>query len=224
MVAARLHRNLLGNRHRPADARRSPPAGRRCSPSASFDPRARAGSCSTFVEAVIGLGLVSLMISYLPTIYGAFSRREALVGMLEVRAGLPPSTGRAADPVHPDRLAEIASTRNLRAVGDVVRRDRGEPHQPAVAGVLPLATPRAQLDHRRRLRARHRGDRGVDARPAAQRALRRHDPQRLLRAAPDRRLLQHPVRPRPDADDPISVTPARVRPAVRRAAAASMSR
>ena len=45
-----------------------------------------------FVEAGIGLGLVSLMISYLPTIYGAFSRREALVGMLEVRAGLPPST------------------------------------------------------------------------------------------------------------------------------------
>lgn len=44
-----------------------------------------------FVEAAIGLGLVSLMISYLPTIYGAFSRREALVGMLEVRAGLPPS-------------------------------------------------------------------------------------------------------------------------------------
>jgi hypothetical protein len=45
-----------------------------------------------FVEAGIGLGLVSLMISYLPTIYGSFSRREALVGMLEVRAGLPPST------------------------------------------------------------------------------------------------------------------------------------
>jgi hypothetical protein len=44
-----------------------------------------------FVEAGIGLGIVGLMISYLPTIYGAFSRREALVGMLEVRAGLPPS-------------------------------------------------------------------------------------------------------------------------------------
>lgn len=41
-----------------------------------------------FVEAGIGLGIVSLMISYLPTIYGAFSRREVLVGMLEVRAGL----------------------------------------------------------------------------------------------------------------------------------------
>ena len=44
-----------------------------------------------FVEAGIGLGLISLMISYLPTIYAAFSRRETLVGMLEVRAGLPPS-------------------------------------------------------------------------------------------------------------------------------------
>jgi cytochrome b len=45
----------------------------------------------TFVEATIGLGLVSLMISYLPTMYSSFSRREQLVGMLEVRAGLPPS-------------------------------------------------------------------------------------------------------------------------------------
>ncbi|MCU1395129.1 MAG: hypothetical protein JWM34_3557 [Ilumatobacteraceae bacterium] len=45
----------------------------------------------SFAEAGIGLGLVSLMISYLPSIYANFSRREALVGMLEVRAGLPPS-------------------------------------------------------------------------------------------------------------------------------------
>jgi hypothetical protein len=45
----------------------------------------------SFVEAGVGLGLVSLMISYLPSIYSAFSRREALVGLLEVRAGLPPS-------------------------------------------------------------------------------------------------------------------------------------
>jgi len=45
----------------------------------------------TFVEAGMGLGLVSLMISYLPSIYAAFSRREMLVGLLEVRAGLPPS-------------------------------------------------------------------------------------------------------------------------------------
>ncbi len=57
-----------------------------------FDrPEGSARAVLAFAEAGIGLGLVSLMISYLPTIYGAFSRREALVGMLEVRAGLPPS-------------------------------------------------------------------------------------------------------------------------------------
>jgi hypothetical protein len=44
-----------------------------------------------FSEAVIGLVLVALLISYLPTIYSAFSRREALVTMLEVRAGSPPT-------------------------------------------------------------------------------------------------------------------------------------
>jgi hypothetical protein len=42
-------------------------------------------------EAVIGLILVALLIAYLPTMYAAFSRREAAVTMLEVRAGNPPS-------------------------------------------------------------------------------------------------------------------------------------
>jgi len=42
------------------------------------------------IEAALGLGLVALMISYLPTIYAAFQRREARVGGLQVRAGLPP--------------------------------------------------------------------------------------------------------------------------------------
>lgn len=45
----------------------------------------------TFTEAFIGLVLVALLISYLPTIYSAFSRREAAVTMLEIRAGIPPS-------------------------------------------------------------------------------------------------------------------------------------
>jgi hypothetical protein len=54
-------------------------------------PRGTPRVALEFAEAGIGLGLISLMISYLPTIYGAFSRRETLVGMLEVRAGLPPS-------------------------------------------------------------------------------------------------------------------------------------
>src|SRR5574341_242477 len=45
----------------------------------------------TFSEASIGLILVALLIAYLPTMYAAFSRREAAVNMLDVRAGSPPS-------------------------------------------------------------------------------------------------------------------------------------
>lgn len=45
----------------------------------------------TFIEATMGFGMVALLISYLPSMYAAFARREALVAMLEARAGLPPS-------------------------------------------------------------------------------------------------------------------------------------
>jgi hypothetical protein len=41
-------------------------------------------------EAAIGLTLLALLITYLPSLYAAFSRREAAVALLEVRAGSPP--------------------------------------------------------------------------------------------------------------------------------------
>jgi hypothetical protein len=44
-----------------------------------------------FTEAGWGLFLVALMITYLPSLYQAFSKREALVAILEVRAGKPPT-------------------------------------------------------------------------------------------------------------------------------------
>ena len=44
-----------------------------------------------FIEAAIGLILIALLIAYLPSIYAAFSRRETLVTLLDVRAGTPPS-------------------------------------------------------------------------------------------------------------------------------------
>jgi hypothetical protein len=46
---------------------------------------------ATFVEATVGLGLVALLIGFLPTIYQLFSRREVLVSQLAVRAGTPPT-------------------------------------------------------------------------------------------------------------------------------------
>jgi hypothetical protein len=45
----------------------------------------------SYAEATVGLILLALLITYLPSIYGAFSRRERLVTALEVRAGAPPS-------------------------------------------------------------------------------------------------------------------------------------
>src|SRR5207253_636272 len=44
-----------------------------------------------FTEAALGLVLLAMLITYLPSIYNAFSRREAAVASLEVRAGSPPS-------------------------------------------------------------------------------------------------------------------------------------
>jgi hypothetical protein len=43
----------------------------------------------TFVAAGTGLVVIALQIGYLPTIYGAYNRRETLVNMLESRAGEP---------------------------------------------------------------------------------------------------------------------------------------
>lgn len=45
----------------------------------------------SFTAAALGLFLLALLITYLPSLYSAFQRREAGVAKLEVRAGAPPS-------------------------------------------------------------------------------------------------------------------------------------
>jgi hypothetical protein len=44
-----------------------------------------------FTEAALGIGLLALLIAYIPTIYAAFSRREALVAQLAARSDEPPT-------------------------------------------------------------------------------------------------------------------------------------
>jgi hypothetical protein len=44
---------------------------------------------AVYAEALIGLTLLALLISYLPTIYAAFQKREAMVAKLSVRGALP---------------------------------------------------------------------------------------------------------------------------------------
>src|SRR5579864_9576511 len=45
----------------------------------------------TVAEAGIGFGFLAVVISYLPVLYGAFSRREANISLLDARAGSPPT-------------------------------------------------------------------------------------------------------------------------------------
>ena len=42
-------------------------------------------------EALVGLGIVALLISFLPVMHSSFSAREAAVARLEIRAGTPPT-------------------------------------------------------------------------------------------------------------------------------------
>lgn len=63
----------------------------------------------SFTQAALGMIFVALLIAYLPTIYSAFSERETLVGLLEVRAGQPPSGATMIERVYrnngtPDQL------------------------------------------------------------------------------------------------------------------------
>ncbi len=53
-------------------------------------PEGVGGAVAAFADATIGLGLLALVITYLPTLNAAFSRRESVVAMLDTRAGSPP--------------------------------------------------------------------------------------------------------------------------------------
>lgn len=59
-------------------------------------------------EALIGLGLVGLLISFLPTMYSIYNRRELAVAQLATRAGTPPSV-----PVLVSRLHYIRGLEEL---------------------------------------------------------------------------------------------------------------
>ena len=73
-------------------------------------PGALGADILCFVQATIGLFIVALLISYLPAIYGAFSRRETSVMKLEVRAGSPPSAEEFLIRVHRIRGLEYFAT------------------------------------------------------------------------------------------------------------------
>lgn len=62
------------------------------------------------LEALFGLALIALLISFLPTLYSTFSRREVAVGRLTTRAGEPPTPR--------EFLVRLAAIDRLDQVGD----------------------------------------------------------------------------------------------------------
>jgi hypothetical protein len=56
-------------------------------------PKSPIARVITVIEGGMGFGFLGLMISYLPTLYGAFSQRELNISLLDARAGSPPTAG-----------------------------------------------------------------------------------------------------------------------------------
>jgi hypothetical protein len=65
-------------------------------------PTDTVGAILTFSESIFGLGLLALVVSYLPSTYASFSRRELMVTSLDTQAGSPPSAAELLE-----RLARI---------------------------------------------------------------------------------------------------------------------
>jgi hypothetical protein len=66
------------------------------------------GRTLSVAEAGIGFGFLAVVISYLPVLYQAFSRREITISLLDARAGSPPSAG--------ELLRRLGEARNTTAI------------------------------------------------------------------------------------------------------------
>ena len=107
------------------------------------------------VEAGLGFGFLACVISYLPVLYQAFSRREVTISLLDARAGSPPSAAQLLL-----RLAQAPTGGAATlpgGVGALGGRGAGEPRLLPDAELLPLAARQPVVaggadDHPGRLR------------------------------------------------------------------------
>jgi hypothetical protein len=67
----------------------------------------------TVLESGMGFGFLAVVISYLPVLYGAFSRREVNISLLDARAGSPPTAS--------ELLRRHARQQSLSALTDYLR-------------------------------------------------------------------------------------------------------
>jgi len=76
-------------------------------------PHTWAARLITVLEAGTGFGFLAIVISYLPVLYGAFSRREVNISLLDARAGSPPTAA--------ELLRRHICGQNLGALGQFLR-------------------------------------------------------------------------------------------------------
>jgi Ion channel len=70
------------------------------------------GRALSVAEAGIGFGFLAVVISYLPVLYQAFSRREITISLLDARAGSPPTAG--------ELLRRLGEARSLASIGPLL--------------------------------------------------------------------------------------------------------
>jgi Ion channel len=73
-----------------------------------FAPTGYTGRILAVLESGIGFGFLAVVISYLPVLYQAFSRREVMISLFDARAGSPPTAAQL--------LLRIAPLRNFAKV------------------------------------------------------------------------------------------------------------
>ncbi len=76
-------------------------------------PRTPFARLVTVFEAGMGFAFLAVIISYLPVLYGSFSRREANISLLDARAGSPPTAA--------ELLRRHVRQQNLDALDDYLR-------------------------------------------------------------------------------------------------------
>ena len=93
-----------------------------------------------FTEAALGLALIALLITYLPSIYSAFSKLEVAVQKLDVRAGTPPSA--VAMIVRFHRIGWLDQLDDLFVAWEDWFVELGETHT-SLAGLVFFRSPRS---------------------------------------------------------------------------------
>ncbi len=105
-------------------------------------PDALAPTVVAFTEATIGLILVAMLISYLPTMYSAFSKRETAVSLLEVRAGRPPTAPELIWRLH--AMSEMENSKSFWEGWEIWFTEIEESHT-SLAALVFFRSPRSGL-------------------------------------------------------------------------------